>query len=146
MDSVQTAILAPVAVLILWSMVMMVWMLATRMPALKKLGVDLGKVRGTKPNMLDGVLPDKTMWVAHNYNHLMEQPTIFYAVCLTLTLLGMGGGLNAGLAWAYTGIRIVHSFVQATTNVVGIRFALFVLSSLCLLALAVHAVLGALFH
>ncbi|MGL4542219.1 MAG: MAPEG family protein [Polymorphobacter sp.] len=140
----QSGILAPVAVLILWSMVMWAWMLATRMPAIKKLGIDLAKVRGTKPNMLDGVLPDKTMWVAHNYNHLMEQPTIFYAVCLTLAMMGMGDGLNAMLAWGYTLIRIAHSLVQATTNIVGIRFALFALSSLCLLALAVHAVLGAL--
>jgi len=138
-------ILAPVAVLILWSLIMMVWMLATRMPAIKKLGVDLGKVRGTKPNMLDGVLPDKTMWPAHNYNHLMEQPTIFYAACLTLAIMGMGYGLNAWLAWGYTLIRIAHSLVQSTTNIVGIRFMLFVLSSLCLLALAVHALIGSLF-
>ena len=142
----QFPILAPVAVLILWSMVMWAWMVATRMSGLKKLGVDVTKVRGSKPNQLDGVLPDKTMWVAHNYNHLMEQPTIFYAVCLTLALLGMGSGLNAWIAWGYTGIRIVHSLLQVTTNAIGIRFALFALSSLCLLALAVHAVLGALMH
>jgi hypothetical protein len=142
----QSGILAPVAVLVLWSMIMLGWMLATRMGALKKMGVDISKVRGTKPNMLDGVLPDKTMWVAHNYNHLMEQPTAFYAVALTLAMLGMGDGLNAWLGWAYVGIRIVHSLVQATTNIVGIRFMLFVLSSLCLFALALHAVLGALLH
>jgi hypothetical protein len=142
----HSGILAPVAVLALWSMVMLVWMLATRMGALKKMGVDISKVRGTKPNMLDGVLPDKTMWVAHNYNHLMEQPTAFYAVALALAIMGMGDGLNAWLAWAYVLIRIVHSLVQATTNIVGIRFMLFLLSSLCLLALAVHAVLGALLH
>ena len=142
----HSGILAPVALLALWSMVMLVWMLATRMGALKKMGVDISKVRGTKPNMLDGVLPDKTMWVAHNYNHLMEQPTAFYAVALALAIMGMGDGLNAWLAWAYVLIRIVHSLVQATTNIVGIRFMLFLLSSLCLLALAVHAVLGALLH
>jgi hypothetical protein len=116
------------------------------MGALKKMGVDISKVRGTKPNMLDGVLPDKTMWVAHNYNHLMEQPTAFYAVALALAIMGMGDGLNAWLAWAYVLIRIVHSLVQATTNIVGIRFMLFVLSSLCLVALALHALLGALLN
>ena len=76
----------------------------------------------------------------------MEQPTAFYAVALALAIMGMGDGLNAWLAWAYVLIRIVHSLVQATTNIVGIRFMLFLLSSLCLLALAVHAVLGALLH
>lgn len=142
----HSGILAPVALLALWSMVMWAWMLATRMGALKKMGVDISKVRGTKPNMLDGVLPDKTMWVAHNYNHLMEQPTAFYAVALALAIMGMGDGLNAWLAWAYVLIRIVHSLVQATTNIVGIRFMLFVLSSLCLVALALHALLGALLN
>jgi hypothetical protein len=127
-------------------MVMWAWMLATRMGALKKMGVDISKVRGTKPNMLDGVLPDKTMWVAHNYNHLMEQPTAFYAAALALALMGMGDGLNAWLAWGYVILRIVHSLVQATTNIVGIRFMLFVLSSLCLVALALHALLGALLN
>jgi hypothetical protein len=142
----QSGILAPVAVLVLWSMVMLAWMLVTRMPALKNLGVDLGKVRGSKPNMLDGVLPDKTMWVAHNYNHLMEQPTAFYAVALALAIMGMGDGLNAWLAWAYVGLRIAHSLVQATANIVAIRLILFLLSSLCLVALALHALLGALLH
>ena len=142
----HSGILAPVALLVLWSMVMWAWMLATRMGALKKMGVDLGKVRGTKPNMLDGVLPDKIMWPAHNYNHLMEQPTIFYAACLSLAIMGMGYGLNVWLAWGYALIRIAHSLVQSTANIVSIRFMLFVLSSLCLLALAVHALLGALFH
>lgn len=142
----QSGILAPVAVLVLWSMVMLAWMLVTRMGGLKTLGVDLGKVRGSKPNMLDGVLPDKTMWVAHNYNHLMEQPTAFYAVALALAIMGMGDGLNAMLAWAYVGLRIAHSLVQATTNVVAIRLMLFLLSSLCLIALGIHALLGALLN
>ncbi len=142
----HSGILAPVALLVLWSMVMWAWMLATRMGALKKMGVDISKVRGTKPNMLDGVLPDKTMWVAHNYNHLMEQPTAFYAAALALAIMGLGDGLNAWLAWGYVSLRIVHSLVQATTNIVGIRFLLFVLSSLCLTALGVHALLGALLH
>jgi hypothetical protein len=118
------------------------WMLATRLPALKKVGVDLSKVRGSRPGQLDGVLPDNAQWVAHNYNHLMEQPTLFYAVCLVLAVSGWGFGLNAWLAWAYVALRIVHSLVQATSNVVGIRFGLFALSSLVLLALAVHAAIA----
>lgn len=135
-------ILAPVVALILWSMVMWSWMLVTRLPALKKVGVDLSKVRGSRPGQLDGVLPDKAQWVAHNYNHLMEQPTLFYAVCLVLAVTGWGFGLNAWLAWAYVGLRVVHSLVQATSNVIGIRFGLFLLSSIVLFALAVHAAIA----
>ena len=69
----------------------------------------------------------------------MEQPTLFYAVTLTLALLGAGNGLNVALAWAYVSLRIAHSLVQAIINVVMIRFALFMAASLVLLAMSVRA-------
>jgi len=78
-------------------------------------------------------------WKADNYNHLMEQPTLFYAVALTLAVAGQGEGLNATLAWGYFGLRVIHSLVQATTNVIMLRWAVFMLASLVLLALAVSA-------
>jgi hypothetical protein len=71
--------------------------------------------------------------------HLMEQPTIFYAIALTLALMDMGHGINLWLAWGYVALRIVHSIVQSTVNVVQIRFPLFALATLCLLGLTVHA-------
>ena len=135
-------ILRPVVVLVAWSLLMMLWMLLSRVPAMKAAGIDLKRLRGSRPGGLDGVLPDSAQWKAHNYIHLMEQPTLFYAVCLTLALLGWGGGWNAYLAWAYTGLRILHSLVQATSNIVRYRFLLFALSSLALLALAVRAVMA----
>jgi hypothetical protein len=88
---------------------------------------------------LDGKAPDEAQWPCHNYNHLMEQPTIFYAIALTLALMGFGAGLNYWLAWGYVGFRIAHSIVQATVNVVAIRFPLFALATFCLLGLTVHA-------
>lgn len=138
-------ILKPVVVLIAWSLVMLVWMIVTRLPALKKLGVDLSKVRGSKPGGLDGVVPDKTQWPAHNYIHLMEQPTLFYAVALVIAFTGTGDGMNAWIAWGYVGLRIVHSLWQATVNQISTRFLLFALSTLCLVALTVHAAV-AVFH
>lgn len=69
----------------------------------------------------------------------MEQPTIFYAVCFALALLGAGDGVNAWIAWAYVGLRVLHSLVQASFNKVAVRFSLFVLSTLALAALALHA-------
>jgi hypothetical protein len=138
-------ILKPVVVLIAWTLVMCVWMMAVRMPALKKAGIDMSKARGGRPGILDGMVPEQAQWPAHNYNHLMEQPTIFYAVALTIALTGTGNGFNAYLAWAYVGIRIVHSIVQATFNKIAIRFSLFVLSTLVLFALTLHAAL-AVFH
>ena len=131
--------LAPGAVLILWSLVMLVWMGATRLPAMRKMG-GLGQAKpGGRGQDLEGVLDDRINWKAHNYAHLMEQPTLFYAICLALALLGAGNGMNATIAWAYVGLRVLHSIVQATFNKVSVRFALFVLSTLALIALTLHA-------
>jgi len=138
-------ILKPVVVLIAWTLVMWAWMLAKRIPALKAAGIDLSKLTGSKTGDADRVLPAKVQWPVHNYNHLMEQPTIFYAVAIVIALTGTGNGVNAWLAWGYAGLRIVHSLVQATVNKVGPRFVLFVASTLCLVALTLHAAM-AVFH
>src|SRR3546814_13054563 len=87
----------------------------------------------------DGALPPRVQWKAHNHNQLLEQPTWFYAVALVLAMIGQGGGINADIAWAYVILRILHSLVQALWNRVSIRFTLFVLSSLALVALTLHA-------
>jgi len=135
-------ILQPMVVLIAWTLVMLGWMLATRLPAMKAAGVDLRTLVGTKGSDADRSLPPQAQWKVHNYNHLMEQPTLFYAVCAVLALSGSGDGPNAWIAWAYVGLRIVHSLIQATSNRVRDRFVVFVLSSLTLVALTLHAALA----
>lgn len=136
-------ILAPAAVLVLWTLIMLLWMVTTRLPAMAKAGVTLGKVPpGGRGADLDKLLPASTNWKAHNYNHLVEQPTLFYAVVAILALAGAGAGLNLTLAWGYTGLRILHSLWQATVNTIPVRFALFFLSTLCLITLAINAVLA----
>jgi hypothetical protein len=132
-------ILAPVVALVAWTLVVQVWMYAARIPAMRRAGISLKGRRGTRGGALEGAIPDEANWKAHNYNHLMEQPTIFYAIALTLALLGFGGGINLYLAWGYVALRIVHSLIQATANVVVYRFIAFNLASLCLLGLTVHA-------
>ena len=133
-------ILAPVVALIAWSLVVMLWMVAVRLPAMKRAGITLGSAPpGARGVQLEGVIDDRVQWKSHNYNHLMEQPTLFYAIAITLALMDMGGGLNTGLAWAYVGFRVLHSIVQVTVNRLIYRTPLFVLASLCLIALTVHA-------
>ena len=139
---IYSPILQPVVVLIAWSLVMWAWMVAVRIPALKKAGIDLGKIRGSRPGQLDGVVPDKAQWPAHNYMHLMEQPTIFYAIAIVIALSGTGNGVNAWIAWGYVAIRIAHSVLQSTINKINIRFLLFLLSTLCLIALTLHAAMA----
>jgi hypothetical protein len=137
----SSAILQPVVVLVLWSLVMWAWLYATRIPAMQKAGVALDP--NLTPADLASRVPPNVRWKADNYNHLMEQPTIFYATALALAFMGQGGGLNAGLAWGYVGLRIVHSLVQATVNTIMVRFAIFMISTLVLLALAIHAAMAA---
>ncbi len=133
------AILGPVLALVAWTLVVLVWMMAARLPAMKRKGIDLSRAKGGRPGVLDGVIEDEAQWKAHNYIHLMEQPTLFYAICLALALLGAGGGVNTMLAWAYVVLRVLHSLVQGTVNIIRYRFALFVLSTLVLAALTLHA-------
>ena len=139
-------ILKPVAVLAGWTMIMWLWMYATRIPAINKLPnpTEPGGDQGWTGAMLEGLIPREVQWKAHNYNHLHEAPTVFYAVALSLALIGQGDGLNAQIAWAYVGLRIVHSIWQATVNKVAVRFLLFALSSLALMALTLHLILAVL--
>ena len=133
-------ILEPVVALVAWTLVMLAWMAVARGRAFAKMGISWGSIpRGSRGVNLDGRAPDEAQWPSHNYNHLMEQPTIFYAIALTLALMNFGGGINYWLAWGYVGLRITHSIVQATVNIVQIRFPIFALSTFCLLGLTVHA-------
>jgi hypothetical protein len=140
-------ILKPVAVLAAWTMVMWVWMYATRIPAINKLPktVEPGADQGWTSAKLEALLDPKIQWKAHNYNHLHEAPTVFYAVALALAMLGKGDGINLQIAWVYVALRIIHSVFQATVNKVMPRFALFAASSLALMALVVHLLI-AVFH
>ena len=133
-------ILVPVVALVAWSLLMMLWMVAARLPAMRKAGLSLKTAPpGSRGSQLDGVVDDSAQWKSHNYNHLMEQPTLFYAIAITLALMEMGGGINYWLAWGYVGFRILHSLVQATVNVLIYRTPLFFLGSLCLIGLTIHA-------
>lgn len=133
------AILQPVVALVLLTLVMQLWMYATRIPAIKAMNMKLDPQlpRGEAMNML----PANVRWKADNYNHLLEQPTIFYAVCLALAVAGAGSGLNLRLAWGYVAIRVVHSLHQALWNKIEFRFLLFAISSIVLMVLAVRAAL-----
>ena len=133
-------ILAPVVALIAWTVIMQIWMMITRGIAFKKAGIDVKDMTpGTRGPDLVPQLDPRLQWKADNYNNLLEQPTIFYAVCLSLALMGFGVGINLWLAWGYVGFRVLHSLYQSTVNVVANRVALFTLYSLCLLGLTVHA-------
>lgn len=137
-------ILQPVVALAAWTMIMWIWMYATRIPAINKLPkpTEPGADQGWTGAMLENLIPREIQWKAHNYNHLHEAPTVFYAVAIVLAMIGQGDGLNAKIAWAYVGLRVIHSLWQSTVNKVAVRFLLFALSSLALMALVLHAAIA----
>ncbi len=133
-------ILKPLVVLAAWSMIMWLWMYVTRLPALmaNKAYDATGSV-GSIGADIRALVPPSVQWKADNYNHLMEQPTVFYAVVIALALLGQGSGINVALAWTYVGFRIAHSLVQAMVNRVVVRFTLHAIGTIPLLMLVAHA-------
>ena len=136
----NSPILLPILSLVIWTMVQMVWVLLTRLPAIA--AAKLGPNAGQRTQELTTQLPKEVQWKADNYNHLLEQPTAFYACALALALAGLGDGLNLYLAWGYVAIRVVHSIVQSTTNPVLVRFSLFLLSSILLAVMAVNGAIS----
>ena len=139
----DTSILAPAAALVVWSIIMLFWMAGTRLPAMSKIGMDLSKAApGGRGQDIDPHVTPSVAWKSHNYTHLMEQPTIFYATIMILAISGGATSLTVSLAWGYTVLRVIHSIWQATVNTVAIRFVFFLLSSLCLTILAVQALLA----
>ena len=139
----DTSILAPAAALVVWSIMMLFWMAGTRLPAMSKIGMDLSKAApGGRGQDIDPHVSPSVAWKSHNYTHLMEQPTIFYATIMILAISGGATSLSVSLAWGYTVLRVIHSIWQATVNTVAIRFVFFLLSSLCLTILAVQALLA----
>ena len=135
----MSPILAPIVALVAWTFVVWGWMYATRLPAMQRAGMksDPFAIRGEQM----ATLPAEVRWKADNYNHLMEMPTLFYAIALVLAVADAGGGLNLALAWSYVGLRVVHTLVQTLWNKIEVRFLVFASLSLVLLGLTVQAAL-----
>ena len=135
------SVLLPVLALIVWSLIVWAWMYALRIPAMQKAGIRPDDAR--HPGSLDA-LPASARQVADNYNHLMEQPTIFYALAFFVVLAGHDGGLAVTLAWAYVVLRVIHSLIQNTVNRVMLRFLVFSISTIVLIVWAVRELMAVL--
>ena len=133
-----SAILQPVVALGLWTAVMMIWMYATRIPAIGNTKIP-EDVAGHPAGMQ--LLPSEVRRIADNYNHLFEQPTLFYTLCITIAVAGHVDTWAVNLAWAFVALRVVHSLVQATANIVILRFSIFMISWLVLIAMLVREAL-----
>lgn len=132
------SIIQPLIILGLWSAVIFLWMYAKRIPAMRKAGISPQDARHTG----DLKLPSSSMQVADNYNHLFEQPTLFYATVLAIAAMGHVDSIHVQVAWAFVILRIVHSLIQVTINVVLLRFSIFVLSWIALIIMLVREALN----
>ena len=143
MEVMMTSVplLGPASVLILWSLIVLAWLALTRFPAFAKAGINLRTIpSGARYSDVEKEMPARVNWVSHNYTHLLEQPTLFYAVIAVLALAGDSSNINLVVAWSYVVIRIIHSLWQCLINIVYIRSILFLLSTFCLWILAINAV------
>ena len=128
-------ILQPILFMGVLSFIMMLWMYSTRIPAAKVLEVEGLELQSlAHPAKIGGVFPSKVEQVADNYNHLWEQPTLFYAIVFVIWAQSNTDQLHLFCAWSYCVFRLLHSLVQSTVNFVWVRFALF-LMSWCALAI-----------
>lgn len=146
MDHPINPLLGPVIALAAWTIVMLFWAVGKGVGAARRNGLKDIPAKGTRVRDLEASLPPEASWARHNYEHLVEQPTLFYAIVLALALMGDAHPINLALAWGYVGLRIVHSIYQATVNVGRVRGLIFVASTLCLIALILHAALAFLHH
>lgn len=135
------SLLAPAAILVLWTLIMLIWLGAARFRAIARSGINLKQSPpGGRGQDLEAILPPQANWKSHNYSHLLEQPILFYAVIIILHLSGGTSDMTRYLAWAYVVLRVIHSLWQATTNRIPLRLMLFTLSTICLLMLTIAAV------
>ncbi len=130
--------LTPVLALVSWTLIIWLWMYATRIPAMQKAKLD--PQSAIHPGSLS-VLPTGVRVVADNHNHLHEQPTLFYALAIYTHIAGATDSLTVGFAWAYVALRVIHSFLQIVVRRVLFRFMAFALASICLIVIAAHDVL-----
>jgi hypothetical protein len=135
----MSTILTPALALVCWTLVMWIWMYATRIPAIQKANIDPADFK--ERSTLDR-LPMSARQVADNYNHLHEQPVLFYALVFYTHLAGTTDAVAVGAAWAYVAMRVIHSLFQALVNFVPARFGLFVLATIPLFVLAVRNLLA----
>jgi len=130
------AILQPVIVVALLTLFITLWVLFTRIPAMVRLRIHPQKVQDT--SKFKDLLPPEISRISNNYNNLFEQPTLFYAVAIVIAVLGHVDAIHVYSAWVYAICRIVHSLVQATVDIVRLRFAVFVLSWIALAVMIVR--------
>ena len=140
---VSYALLAPVSVLVIWTLIMLFVAAYRITKGVKSAGKIEGLPKNPRGRDLDGKIDEAVTSSRQNYEHLVEQPTLFYAVVISLAVIGADHPINVGLAWGYVALRIGHSLAQSLGKG---RAFWFLSSTLVLLALAIHLAMEVVHH
>ena len=136
-------ILYPMFLVITLSGILFLLLAATRIPSIIKY---FGKLQAVKHSEdLRPNLPTAARNITDNYNHLFEQPTLFYALVTYIYLMQHVDPTHVYLAWLYAALRIVHSLIQITSNNVSYRALVFIGSGACLMFMIAKEILFFLF-
>ncbi len=131
-------ILYPMLLVITLSGILFLLLGATRVPSIIKY---FGKLQAAKhSDDLRPNLPSSARNITDNYNHLFEQPTLFYALVTYIYLMEHADSTHLYLAWLYAALRIVHSVIQITSNNVSYRALIFLGSGACLMLMIIKEV------
>ena len=132
-------ILYPMFLVITLSGILFLLLAATRLPSIIKY---FGKLQAAKHSEdLRPNLPTAARNITDNYNHLFEQPTLFYALVTYIYLMQHVDTIHLYLAWFYAALRIAHSFIQITSNNVSYRALMFIGSGACLMFMIAKEIL-----
>eukprot|EP00461_Guttulinopsis_vulgaris_P003639 UN03640 len=137
MSMLYNPLCGPIIALIMWTFVMQLWMFSVRIPYILKNGKNFDKTKTEKE--IKEHWPAYIRFPSDNYAHLHEQPTLFYAVALLLIVMNADTSINVLSAWMYVLLRITHSILQSTANIINIRFLLFASSSVCIFIMLLSA-------
>ena len=132
----SSSILQPVAAMVMLTMIVWVVMVVRRVGYMMANRIDPQRVSTLE--LVNSILPEHVNRPSNNFKNLFELPVLFYAVCLALLASNNVDASFTALAWAFVALRAVHSAIQCTVNIVRLRFAAYLLSSLALIAIVIR--------
>ena len=124
----QVHILYPMAAMMVLTCIVMALMLRERVAEMKERRIHPQKVASS--SQMSATLQNTR--AADNYKNLFEMPVFFHALCLAVLATETAGPGMVVAAWAYVGLRCVHSAIHLGYNKVMHRFYVFLASCVLL--------------
>ena len=134
-------ILLPMLGLMVLTAVVWFVLYARRIPAMHRLGKPAQTY--TTPGPVVDLLPEEVSYPANNFRNLFELPVLFYGLCLYLYVTATAASADLVAAGLFLVLRVVHSLIHCTVNIVMARFIAYCAGALVLWFMLARAVWGA---